>query len=253
MISIYSLGSGSKGNCAVISNGKTAVMVDAGLSAKSIQKKLAEIGLPITAVSGILLTHEHNDHIRGLQDMNFYAPVYTHEDTIKELESMGLYGRFEPVKGEFCLGDFSVTPFDVSHDAAHPLGFVITDGKEKAAYMTDTGYVSKGIMNVIAGVDVAVIESNHDEELLLRGNYPERLKRRILSDKGHLCNAETALTVTDLVKSGARKIMLAHISENNNLTELAYWTTVRQLKKQGIKEGDVSLQVALQRETGILQ
>ena len=107
-------------------------------------------------------------------------------------------------------------------------------------------------MKQIEGCDTVVIESNHDKELLLHGSYPERLKRRIFSDKGHLCNDETALTVCDLAKKGANRIMLAHISENNNLGELAYWTTARALKKMGANE-DVEVKIALQRETVVLK
>lgn len=251
---MYSLGSGSKGNCFVLSDGKTNIMIDAGLSVRATVSKLAEIGLRLQDVSGILLTHEHNDHIRSLAQLSTFLPVYSHGDTLSEVEKIDgvrLASLNAEEKG-FCIGNFFVTPFDVSHDAAHPYGFVVETGKEKLAYVTDTGYISKGIMKKIDGCGTVVLESNHDKELLMRGGYPERLKRRILSDKGHLSNDETALAVRDLAKSGTKRFMLAHLSENNNLGELAYWTTARLLSGAGIRKEEVTVAVASQRETVIL-
>lgn len=255
MISVYSLGSGSKGNCVILSDGKTNVMIDAGLSPRATFSKLAEIGMRTEDLSGILLTHEHNDHVKSLPILSSFLPVFSHEETLQivteTVEGVSEDG-FCPVDKPFVVGGFEVTPFAVNHDAVHPLGFVVDNGKEKVGYLTDTGYISKGIVKAISGCDTVVLESNHDKELLLRGSYPERLKRRILSDKGHLCNEETALAVCDLAKTGAKRFLLAHVSENNNLTELAYWTTVRSLAQKGAIKGDVTVKVALQRETVIL-
>lgn len=250
-ISVYSLGSGSKGNCFVLSDGKTNIMIDAGLSVRATVKKLAEIGLRIQDVSGILLTHEHSDHIKSLVALSTYLPIYSHEDTLEAVSCLdGIRcASLNPTSGRFDLGNFEVTPFKVSHDAVHPYGFALYNGAEKISYLTDTGYVGKGVMKVIQGSDVVVIESNHDRELLMRGAYPERLKKRILSDKGHLSNEETALCVCDLAKCGAKRFLLAHLSENNNLGELAYWTTAKLLAKNGAKEEDVTVKVADQRIT----
>ena len=253
-INVYSLGSGSKGNCFVVSNGETNIMIDAGLSVRATVSKLAEIGLRIQDISGVLLTHEHNDHIRCLAQLSTYLTVYSHGDTLSAVSDIdGI--RFDSLKAEeksFELGDFFITPFSVSHDAVHPYGFVIETEREKLSYVTDTGYISKGVMKAIEGSDIVIMESNHDRELLMRGWYPERLKRRILSDKGHLSNEETALAVRDLAKSGTERFMLAHLSENNNLGELAYWTTSRLLRAAGIKKDEVTVKVACQRETVIL-
>src|SRR5574344_3038920 len=196
-ISVYSLGSGSKGNCVVLSDGKNNIMIDAGLNPTAVYAKLNEIGLRVGDISGILLTHEHNDHIKSLSVLSEVLPVYTHADTISALSGAidGLrLDAFHPVDEKlFAVGGYEVTAFPVSHDAAHPLGFTVNNGVDKVGYVTDTGYISKGVAKAIAGCDVIVLESNHDKELLLRGSYPERLKRRILSDKGHLSNDESAL------------------------------------------------------------
>ncbi len=253
-VSVYSLGSGSKGNCFVLSNGKTNIMIDAGLSVRATISKLAEIGLRLQDVSGILLTHEHNDHIRCLANLSTYLPIYSHADTLAAVESTdGMrFSALSAVERKFVVGDFEITPFAVSHDAAHPYGFLLNDGNEKTAYLTDTGYVSKGVMKTIRGSDAVIVESNHDKELLMRGGYPERLKRRILSDKGHLSNEETACCVCDLAKCGTKRVLLAHVSENNNLGELAYWTTAKMLSKCGAQKEDVTVKVADQRVTVIL-
>lgn len=254
MINVYSLGSGSKGNCMVISDGKSCVMIDAGLSEKTIMKKLVEIGLRKEDINGILVTHEHNDHVRSLSELSYYIPFYSHYETVEALKSTlySVKNSNEIEEKSFEINGFNIKPFAVSHDAVRPLGYVIDNGNEKVAYLTDTGYISQGILNKIKGCDSVIIESNHDKELLIRGAYPERLKRRILSDKGHLCNEETALCVNDLIKSGTQKILLSHISENNNLAELAYWTTVKYLMNNGCDMKKIKVKVAPQRETVIL-
>ena len=254
-ITVFSLGSGSKGNCHILSDGKTSVMIDAGLTTRGMKAGLDDAGMQLSDLEGILLTHEHADHVRSLPYLSEVLPVYSHEDTLRTLDyyAEGVRAdRLYAVEGSFQLGGFYVTPFRVSHDAAHPFGFIVENGESKVGYLTDTGYVSKGIMKTLSGCDTVILESNHDKELLLRGGYPEALKRRILSDKGHLCNDESAECVCDLVRSGAKKILLAHISENNNLSELAYWTTRRTLESKGIGEEDVALKVAYQRKTVVL-
>ena len=255
MINVYSLGSGSKGNSILISDGKNNILIDAGLTLKNIKKKLAELSLGLGDISGVLITHEHGDHIRSVADIGSFLPIYSHNDTIDAIRNVvgSIKCDFRPIdESPFTVWDYEITPFCTSHDAVHPFGYVIDNGKEKFAYCTDTGFISRGVMKHLVGCKSVMIESNHDRELLLRGPYSEKLKRRIMSDKGHLCNNETALTVCDLVKSGTERIMLAHLSEQNNLVELAYWTTVRQLTNKGIKESDVNIKVALQKETVII-
>lgn len=239
-----------------MTDGKTGVMIDAGLTPRATMAGLDDIGMRMSDLDGVLLTHEHSDHVRSLPLMSSFLPVFSHEETLIEGEKTCgeevNEDSFRPVERPFTVGGFEVTPFSVSHDAVHPYGFVVDNGSFKVGYVTDTGYISKGVMKAIAGCDLVVLESNHDKDMLLRGSYPEHLKRRILSDKGHLCNEEAALTVSDLAKRGTRRFLLAHVSENNNLTELAYWTTVRNLLAQGAKKGDVTVKVALQREKVIL-
>ncbi|MCI5791339.1 MAG: MBL fold metallo-hydrolase [Clostridiales bacterium] len=255
-ITVCSLGSGSKGNCVLISDGKTRLLIDAGLNAAVIAKKLSELGLMLTDMDGLLITHEHGDHIRSVDMLAQFMPVYSHPDTLEKITekyTIPLKYLFE-VENKFSVGTLDVTPFDVSHDAVHPYGYSISDWESKFTYLTDTGYVSKGIMNVLKGSDIVMLESNHDKELLLRGVYPERLKRRIMSEKGHLSNAESALTAFNLAADGTKTVILAHLSEQNNLPELAYWTTKNYLRKEmGDESRGCNILVATQKDTVVAE
>ena len=251
---VYSLGSGSKGNCMVITNGKNSVMIDAGLGARTMMSKLSQIGVLPHELDAVLVTHEHSDHIRSIGDIAAVAPIYSHAETLEAIGKtvhLPYKQTMEIDEKGFSLGSLDVFPFRVSHDAVYPLGFVIRDGEDSVCYMTDTGFISKGMMKMASGCKKIILESNHDKEMLLRGSYPEYLKRRILSDSGHLCNEESALACADLVKAGANEILLAHLSENNNLSELAYWTTRSYLGKCGIGP-EVTIRVASQRDTVVL-
>lgn len=246
------LGSGSKGNCSFVTDGRTNVLIDAGLNPTVIVKKLSELGVDLSDIDALLLTHEHDDHIKAVEQIAPFTQVYSHPDTLDAVEKrqrIPLKNRME-IEGEtFSIGTLDIQPFLVSHDAAHPFGYVVSDFETKVTYMTDTGYVSKGMMAAAKGSDMVILESNHDKELLLRGVYPYYLKRRILSDKGHLANEESALAGYDLIESGAKRLVLAHLSEQNNLPELAYWTTKNHLENKGVTDKDCLLTVATQWKT----
>ena len=251
-IKVRVLGSGSKGNCTLITDDKTHVIIDAGLNPVVIITKLKDLGLEITDIDALLITHEHDDHIKGAEALAEFLPVYSHPDTLEEIQkrqTIPLKHVMEAEEKKFSIGTLDVTPFRVSHDAVHPYGYCIEDWESKFCYMTDTGYISKGMMNIARGSNIVMIESNHDKELLLRGQYPEYLKRRILSDRGHLSNAESACASFDLIDAGTDRIILAHISEQNNLPELAYWTTANYLKARQVTSADCKLIVASQRAT----
>ncbi len=251
---VYSLGSGSKGNCMVVTNGKNSVMIDAGLGGRTMMSKLAQIGILPHELDAVLITHEHSDHIRSVGEIAAVAPIYSHADTldaIGRVVALPYKQTLEIDEKGFSLGSLDIFPFRVSHDAVHPMGYVIKDENDSVCYLTDTGYISKGMMKMATGCKKVILESNHDKEMLVRGGYPEYLKRRILSDTGHLCNEESALACADLVKEGTTEVLLAHLSENNNLSELAYWTTRSYLKKCGIGK-EVKIKVASQRDTVVL-
>lgn len=250
MLKLTSFCSGSKGNCTLVQNGKNNLLIDAGINPNTLNKYLSCFSLTLYDIDGILLTHEHNDHIKGLDVLSKYVPVYSHAATLEALETkvdIPLKNRMETEPQTFGIGTLDITPFVTCHDAACPYGFVIKDCESSIAYLTDTGYISKGIMNAIKGCKTAFIESNHDKDMLIQGKYPYYLKQRILSDKGHLSNAECALTVSKLLENGAENIMLAHLSEQNNLPELAYWTTIKYLDRLGVDKKSYLLKIASQR------
>lgn len=250
-IKICVLGSGSKGNSILIDNGRNRLLIDAGLTAKAVSQRLNEIDLDLNAIDGILITHEHSDHIKGLEVLSKKIPVYAHDytmDAITHRINIDLKNQMNFSDDQFSIGSFDIQTFRTSHDATYPLGYCISDCESKVTYATDTGYCSKDFLKLAKGSNVVMIESNHDVDMLMSGSYPAYLKRRIISNKGHLSNIACAMAVNELAQNGTRNFVLSHLSENNNLPELAYWTNADYLKQKGAVIGsDVKLYVAEQK------
>ncbi|KAB3530212.1 MBL fold metallo-hydrolase [Alkaliphilus pronyensis] len=231
-IRFCSLASGSSGNCHFISDNQEFLLVDAGLSGKRIQGKLLEIDVDPHKLTGLLISHEHNDHIHsaGILSRRFNIPIYANEGTCRGMA--GKLGKvcegnikvFETGK-PFSINSFDITPYSISHDANDPVGFSIKNNNIKISITTDLGYFSDEIINHIKDSDLVVLESNHDEEMLKVGSYPYYLKRRILSKIGHLSNEAAAQAIVSLVKNNVTRVMLAHLSKENNFPELAMETT----------------------------
>lgn len=248
-IKICVLGSGSKGNSVLVHNGKNTLLIDCGLSARTMMKKLKDLNFSPFDIDGVLITHEHDDHVRSLDFMSKSVPVYAHEAVMDHLAmkyNVPLNHRME-FDREFSIGSLDIQPFSVSHDACFPLGFCIYDGQHKFTYATDLGTCGNDILSLAEGSSMVMIESNHDVDMLLKGSYPERLKRRIFSNKGHLSNENCAEAACRLAEKGARRIVLGHLSEQNNCPELAHWTTTELLKSRGAS--DISVFVANQYTT----
>ena len=240
MIKISSLFSGSGGNAFVVSSGKTHILVDAGYSLRRISAALADAGLGFDDVSAVLITHEHADHAKSLcaiakkYDVPIHLTVGTARAAITEplpkADNVFVYdGGFS-----IDIGDILVTSFPVPHDAAEPVGFVFESGGVRVGFATDTGCVTNVMRASLSGCDGVVIESNHDERLLMYGPYPHRLKVRILSDDGHLSNDGAAELAAFLEKTGTRSFMLAHLSQTNNTPEFAV-KTVRDAVGNGVE------------------
>lgn len=250
-IKVCVLGSGSKGNSILIDNGKNRVIIDAGLTARAIKQRLAQINLDLNQIDGILITHEHTDHIKALEVLSKNVPVYAHDYTMEEITArynIVLRSQMNFSDTEFSIGTLDIQTFKTSHDAVYPLGYCISDEESKITYATDTGYCSKEFLKLAKGSNLIMIESNHDVDMLMNGNYPAFLKRRIISNKGHLSNIACAMAINELAEKGTRNFVLSHLSENNNLPELAYWTNADYLKQKGAVVGeDVKLYVAEQR------
>lgn len=243
------LASGSTGNSLFIETEQTRILVDAGLSGKQLENRLKQIDVDPSTISAIFVSHEHIDHVRGLGVMSrrYQIPIYMNEATWSSLPSS--VGQIpEEVQNIFETGaslefhDLHVESIPISHDAAEPMGFFFGSGKETLAICTDLGYVNQRIVDQVSGVDTLIWESNHDVEMLRMGAYPWNVKRRILSDVGHLSNEDAGAALTEIIKGMGEHIYLAHLSKDNNLSELAHLTVKNILEETGMKVGrDVHL------------
>jgi phosphoribosyl 1,2-cyclic phosphodiesterase len=220
------LASGSKGNCFFIEGESGALLIDAGLSAKETLGRIAAAGLEAGQIRAVLVTHEHGDHIRGLDVLirKLNVPVYATEGTLHDF----LHHRRTSDKAvdcrvcrhdeTFAVGDFSVEPFATSHDAAEPCGFIVRENGLRIGYCTDTGILTPPMLERLRRCDGIVLESNHCPDMLTNGPYPESLKRRIRSKRGHLSNPAAAACLQALGKD-VTQVTLAHLSEINNTPE----------------------------------
>ncbi|GMB09787.1 phosphoribosyl 1,2-cyclic phosphodiesterase [Thermolongibacillus altinsuensis] len=239
------LASGSTGNAFYIETDRERLLVDVGLSGKQMELLFAKIKRNLKDLSGILITHEHSDHIKGLGVIarKYQLPIYANEKTWRAMES--LIGEIPseqkfifPVGTVKTFGDIDVESFGVSHDAAEPMFYVFHHGGKKLALITDTGYVSERMKGIIRHADVFIFESNHDVEMLRMGKYPWSVKRRILSDVGHVSNEDAGLALADVIGDQTKRIYLAHLSQDNNMKELARMTVTQTLASKGIIVGE---------------
>lgn len=239
-----SLFSSSSGNSTFIGSAKTGILIDAGVSAKRLKEALISRELDPAALGGIFITHEHSDHIRGMRILasTYNIPVYATAGTMDFLEENGHVTSkfpFEVIDEKGIeVGDLFVKAFKTPHDSIESCGYQIcfSDG-QKAAIATDTGCVTDVMRDSIIGCNLVMIESNHDEGMLRNGPYPYYLKRRILSDRGHLSNESCAEFVKTLVNKGTARIYLGHLSEENNFPDLAYQTSLAALSEIGAVNG----------------
>jgi phosphoribosyl 1,2-cyclic phosphodiesterase len=239
------LASGSTGNAFYIGTDKSKLLVDAGLSGKQMTALLDEVNCNPSDISGILVTHEHSDHIKGLGVMarKYKLPIYANEKTWKAME--GLIGEV-PVDLKFTFdmesvktfGDLDVESFGVSHDAAQPMFYVFHFEGKKVALVTDLGYVSDKIKGVIKDSDMFIFESNHDVDMLRMCAYPWNIKRRILSDVGHVSNEDAAIALGEVIGDQTKRIYLAHLSKDNNMKDLARMSVQQTLEQQGFVIGE---------------
>ena len=224
---IVNLFSGSSGNCTYIKCGGAEILIDAGGSAKKITDGLRLIGTGPENIDAVFVTHEHSDHISALRvlDRKYGIPVYI---SLKSALAAGVCSLVDCDRLMYRDGNFSVkikdalvTGFSVPHDSAYCYGFTVRGDGHRAAVVTDIGKVTDSVADELCGCDVAVIEANHDPDMLKYGSYPPDLKRRILSDNGHLSNGDCGKIACRMAENGLKALMLAHLSEENNLPERA--------------------------------
>ena len=246
---LHILASGSSGNAIFIELGGVRFLVDAGISARRIEQGLKALDIQPSDLDAVLVTHEHSDHVCGLPvfTRRFKTPVYTRRrtwDAFQPAHHVAMeYRRELGLRLE--IGVVSVEPFAISHDAAEPVGFSFRHGDVKCVVATDMGCVSERVERDIAGADVMVFEANHDLAMLRDGPYPEYLKKRIQSTRGHLSNLDTGRCLARMGKKTGMHVFLAHLSQHNNCPDLAMSTVRQVLDRQGCRCGqDLFLHLA---------
>lgn len=256
---LVSLSSGSSGNCLYVGTDNTHILIDAGVPAKRVIGGLNEIGLSLDDIDAILVTHEHSDHIGGLgvltrkRPIPIYSTLGTKQGTFMQSCSKGLDETlFNIIQSEemFTLGDITIDPIAISHDAAEPVAYQLTSGNKKIGIATDLGVYDDKIINKLQYADVLFLESNHDVRMLQVGPYPYQLKQRILGDRGHLSNENCGRLLSKLLHDNTKSVMLGHLSDKNNLPELAFETVKLEvtMSETPYEGGDFPIYVAKRSE-----
>lgn len=233
--------SGSSGNSIYIASDFGSILIDAGLAGKSIEKALVSINADPNKIDGIFVTHEHIDHVKGVGVLSrrYNIPIFANELTWRSMEKS--IGKIKEEnkriigKDSVNIKDMNISNYSIPHDAADPVGYSICCGNRKVSIATDLGYFSKEVEEGIKGSDLVLLESNHDVEMLKFGPYPYPLKRRILSNVGHLSNYDCGKAIVSMIKNNCKNVVLGHLSKTNNFPELAYETVIGVLREENIK------------------
>lgn len=254
MLKFCSLYSGSTGNSLYVESDNTKLLIDAGVSAKKISDALTSINVDISNINGILITHEHTDHIQGLNVISkkYNIPIFANEKTWKSMEDkVNAKNKYFFINSkEFEIGDLKIHPFDIPHDAADPCGFNIYNKDKKISIATDLGHITESIIGNLENSSFIMLESNYDPEVLKCCSYPYNLKVRIAGPNGHLPNSLAGKTIAHLIHTGLKSVTLGHLSKENNFPELAYNTVLEELRFQNISIDSIQLNVASRFQPG---
>ena len=236
VMNVCALASGSSGNCFYVGNSKCAVLIDVGLSAKQICARMEQCGLSPTNVKGIFVTHEHTDHVRGVDVFarRFNVPVFATRKTASACflcDDESLIKLIKTIEEVNILG-MCIETFGKVHDAVEPVSYTVVNGKKRVSVITDLGHACKHIQEQVSEADFLFLESNHDEQMLKQGGYPDYLKQLILSDEGHLSNRQAGLCVLEYASARLRHVVLSHLSENNNTAQLALKTFTKLVRER---------------------
>lgn len=231
---VKTIASGSKGNCTIVLCDSTNIIIDMGISYLTLKKSLEENSLSFSDFSGILITHCHKDHIKGVSSLIKHTNlnVYIPEGMYDSLKEYIPYPKCVFIEDKFNINDIEIELIHTSHDAPYSVGFIINHNNRSLVYVTDTGYINRKYLNKMVGKDCYIIESNHDEVMLMDGPYPRFLKERVISDKGHLSNKTTAKYLKKIIGPNTKTIVLAHLSENNNTEEKA----IEAMQEEGLDQ-----------------
>lgn len=250
---LCSISSGSEGNCIYVGGKQGNILVDAGLSGKKIETALQDIQVEPENIDAILVTHEHGDHIAGVGVMarRYHIPIYATVETINAMLHIkkvgkipeGLFQIAEPNQ-EIVIKDLHITPFSISHDASNPVAYTFECDGHKIGIATDLGTYDDYIIGNLEGSEILMLEANHDVNMLQVGPYPYMLKRRILGNKGHLSNVNTAKLLCEILNDNVKHVILAHLSKDNNYPDLAYQTVKCELEENGFAKACDVLSIA---------
>lgn len=269
MLKFLSLSSGSSGNCYYLGNDQHAILIDAGIPVRTIQKVLRENGLSFGKVMALLVTHDHTDHIRSAGSLGelYHIPVYTTSAVHAGMErNYGMAKKLTSASRRVIEREtpfylpgthFRVTAFTVPHDSTDNVGYFIEYGEGEAmvrfCLATDVGYVTPDIRRFLSMADHVVMESNHDVDMLMNGPYPAYLKKRVRGEGGHLSNKECAELIHDIYHPGLRHLFLCHLSAENNDPDLAYRSAAKALLSEGAKVGEsITLSVLLRNSPSLV-
>ncbi len=257
---LCSLSSGSSGNAIYIETEKSKFLIDAGFSGVQIETLLKAIGVQAKELDFLLVTHEHSDHIKGVGVLSrrYDLPIYANYGTW-----MAMTGKLGKIKEkniqvfktdrEFSIRDVDILPIGIYHDSAEAVGYIVENAGEKLSVTTDTGFVSESMIDTMRGSGLVLLESNHDPRMLEEGPYPPELKKRIRGLNGHLSNLDSARVLGELLSGSGERVLLGHLSEENNLPALAFETVVHYLTELGLDTGrDICIEVAARYEPGEL-
>lgn len=229
----FSVASGSSGNCICLGSDQCHVMIDAGISGKRIEEGMNTYDYTTSDMDGVLITHEHSDHIQGLGVVarKYGLPIYATKGTADAILQSSSVGKIDPslfhvieADKTFFIGNLEIYPMSISHDAADPVAYLVSDGRHRVGVVTDLGYYDADIVSHMEGLDALLLEANHDIHMLQVGAYPYPLKQRILGERGHLSNETSGQLLGQILHDGMQHILLGHLSKENNYDELAYET-----------------------------
>lgn len=252
---LCSIASGSSGNCIFVGTDCANVLVDAGISGKKVEQGLRSIDMTGSDLDGILVTHEHSDHIKGLGVMarRYEIPIYATAGTIRAMSCMSGLGKmpegiFREIRADkdFRIADMTVKPFSIAHDASEPVGYRLECGNKSLGIATDLGHYDEYTVERLGELDALLLEANHDIRMLQVGSYPYYLKQRILGDRGHLSNENAGRLLCRLLHDNLKAVLLGHLSKENNYEELAYETVCSEvtLGDNPYESKDFRIQVA---------
>ncbi len=251
MLKFCSLYSGSTGNSLLVINDNTCILVDAGVSGIKIVEALNSINIDISQIEAILVTHEHTDHIKSIGTLSkkYNIPILANKETWAAMPKEASKvpencKKTFTINNKFNIGSLEILPFSIPHDAANPCGFNIFGSNKKLSIATDIGHITPTIFNSLQHSSFVLLESNYDPDILQYSPYPYALKRRIAGPNGHLPNKEAGDTISKLIDSGLKSVMLGHLSKENNFPELAHQTVLEELTSHHYNKNSVNLYVA---------